>query len=97
MNARELEVRCANCNAGFAIGTRVCVHCGQRLGSGVRALDEPSELHGRNPADPAEAEAADEAADGGPGGLWAKIAPGFLTLLLLGLGIVSRACGADGH
>jgi hypothetical protein len=31
MDAKDLEVRCATCGAGFAIGTRRCIHCGQSL------------------------------------------------------------------
>jgi hypothetical protein len=31
MDARDLEVRCAGCGAGFAVGTRRCIHCGQPL------------------------------------------------------------------
>ena len=51
MDARELEVRCAGCGAGFAVGTRRCISCGQELGSrpgsslllapGVPDADEP--------------------------------------------------------
>ena len=26
------EVYCYNCQAGFAAGTRICVHCGRRMG-----------------------------------------------------------------
>jgi hypothetical protein len=33
MDARELEVRCSGCGAGFAVGTRSCVHCGRALGA----------------------------------------------------------------
>ena len=37
MDARDLEVRCDTCDAGFAVGTKVCVHCQTRLGR--RSLD----------------------------------------------------------
>ncbi len=33
MDARDLEVRCAGCGAGFAVGTRRCIHCGLPLGA----------------------------------------------------------------
>ena len=39
MDARDLEVRCSGCGAGFAAGTRTCIHCGQRLASGGSSLD----------------------------------------------------------
>jgi hypothetical protein len=31
------EVRCAACNCSFAAGTKQCVHCGGRLGTGLDA------------------------------------------------------------
>ena len=44
MDARELEVRCSGCGAGFAIGTQRCIHCGLPLGarraSPLRALQD---------------------------------------------------------
>jgi hypothetical protein len=43
MDARDLEVRCSSCGAGFAIGTRRCIHCGQTLAPrGAPALTLPS-------------------------------------------------------
>jgi hypothetical protein len=94
MNAREFEVRCANCDAGFAVGTRHCIHCGQRLGAGVL----PG-LQRRNPADPADPAEADDAQaeEATPAGVWARIAPGFLTLLFIAIGVLGRACAGEGH
>ena len=33
MDARDFEVRCVDCGAGFAVGTQRCIHCGARLGA----------------------------------------------------------------
>ena len=30
---RDFEVRCYHCGTSFAVGTKRCIHCGQRLGS----------------------------------------------------------------
>ena len=56
MDARDLEVRCSGCGAGFAIGTQRCVHCGGVLGSGGGALSMST--HGEPAADDASAENA---------------------------------------
>jgi len=29
---RDFEVRCYHCDTSFAVGTKSCIHCGQRLG-----------------------------------------------------------------
>jgi hypothetical protein len=31
------EVRCEACKCSFAVGTKQCVHCGARLGTGIDA------------------------------------------------------------
>jgi hypothetical protein len=46
-NETPYEVRCHGCQVSFPVGTRHCVHCGERLGRGRRRLvptldsDEP--------------------------------------------------------
>ena len=32
IEATQYEVRCYRCNTSFAPGTRVCIHCGNRIG-----------------------------------------------------------------
>jgi hypothetical protein len=48
MDARDLEVRCSGCGAGFAVGTRRCIHCGLPLGP--RSAPAPFAAPGGPPA-----------------------------------------------
>ncbi len=38
MESNSYEVRCERCHAGFAAGTRRCVHCGGPLGAGFLGI-----------------------------------------------------------
>jgi hypothetical protein len=83
MDARDLEVRCTHCNAGFAAGTRTCVHCQRPLGSRLRlaqggagAVDADGELPERL-------------------GIWGRIGPGVLAALFIGISMISRMCSGD--
>ncbi len=56
MDARDLEVRCESCDAGFAAGTPECIHCGRRLPKKRRSADPDLRLQSSsrdlgNPAD----------------------------------------------
>ena len=47
MDASDLEVRCPDCEAGFAVGTRVCVHCQRPLDRRARIPTRPPVGEGR--------------------------------------------------
>lgn len=51
MDARDLEVRCAGCDAGFAAGTRRCIHCGLALGGRGPQIFAPPADAGAEPAE----------------------------------------------
>jgi hypothetical protein len=86
MDARELEVRCARCNAGFAIGTRVCIHCSQPIGRGLLGEAPLPAAAG----DDAELDAPQEPQ--APPTLWARLGPGLVALVFVALSVLSRAC-----
>ncbi len=44
--ANPYEVTCTHCRVTFPVGTRTCVHCGQRIG---RAVGMAPTLMGRGP------------------------------------------------
>ena len=48
VQSHSYEVRCPRCDCSFAPGTRVCVHCGDRIGGRFRipggAVDGGGEL-----------------------------------------------------
>ena len=84
MDARDLEVRCEWCDAGFAAGTRTCIHCGRALG--------------RRPAVPhtglfdREADASEDGEERTLSGFWSNIVPGIAMLAFVLLSYLIRAC-----
>jgi hypothetical protein len=81
MDARDFEVRCADCGAGFAIGTQRCIHCGARLG--VRSLPTLLASSGAEPGEPS---------DPTEGGLRSNLLSGGIMLALVAASALMRAC-----
>jgi hypothetical protein len=88
MDARELEVRCLHCNAGFAAGTRSCVHCQRPLGGTWQRRQFEVDAASRDGDVPDGPAAADF-------GLWGRLGPGLLTVVLIGISVLSKVCVGD--
>jgi hypothetical protein len=90
MNAEDFEVRCTQCGAGFAIGTRRCVHCGGRLAKNGSAT---SPAYGLPEPGVEDVDAADETpAEGGRGGLMSLL-PGLAMAAVVVVTSIMRSCG----
>jgi hypothetical protein len=85
MDAREIEVRCRNCNAGFAKGTRFCIHCQQPLGARAWGTEPESTADALDVPEPSPE----------PNTLWSRIGPGAVALLFVALSLVLRMCAGD--
>jgi hypothetical protein len=83
MDARDLEVRCAGCGAGFAVGTRRCIHCGQPLVAGASLGDSTLQTL------PTRDEAPADVADGEETAQSTRRNSMLSGLLMLGLVVVS--------
>lgn len=94
------EVYCHNCHTSFAVGTRKCVHCGNRIGSVRRGpagglIPIPDTLHPESaqPNDPHQEGEVDE----GIGPSLARRLGGLGIWILLALGAtVMRMCEGSG-
>jgi hypothetical protein len=83
MDAREFEVRCQPCDAGFALGTPRCVHCGEPL------VQRSTALH-------LEEDGAAVSVPGGPlARVWTRLGPGFVALLFVGVSMITRSCAGE--
>jgi hypothetical protein len=81
MDARELEVRCDHCNAGFALGTDRCVHCGEPLLQRWTTLQREEGL---------------ESGPGGAlARVWLRMGPGAIALLFVGVSLITRSCAGE--
>ncbi len=78
------EVRCPDCRVSFPVGTRRCIHCGERLGRRLQlgTAPGPGGIEPM-PAEEPEEEARPRRLTRGIGGLWL-----FLALA----GALYRAC-----
>ena len=87
MDARDLEVRCEWCDAGFAAGTRTCVHCGHALGRPRRARqDDDSPFAGGHDEQDEEGRTL--------GSFWSNVVPGIAALGFVLLSYLLKACQA---
>jgi hypothetical protein len=88
------EVRCQSCDVSFPIGTKQCVHCGQKIGrprflalgaseEGVPVLTSPAEVE--------EAEVETEPR----GGRWLRAGFTIFWLLLAILSATARSCQGE--
>jgi hypothetical protein len=84
MDARDLEVRCSGCGAGFAIGTRRCIHCGRDLGA-PRAPTLPGATDAEPDADPRATQKA----------MLTNLLSGAVMIALLAVSALMRACNND--
>jgi len=64
LESPEVEVRCHACDVSFPVGTKRCIHCGERLGRprfgdprDPDAAEDVAILRGAGDVDPEEAEA----------------------------------------
>jgi hypothetical protein len=86
---RAPEVRCPRCNCSFAPETRVCIHCGGRLGTRL-LLRGPVGPEPTGELVPGEVEVPAELS--GPRGVVGQIAVGLLSVALMGGLALLRAC-----
>jgi len=90
MNAEDHEVRCQQCGAGFAVGTRRCVHCGGRLG---KRGATPSPAYDLPEPGVEDVDATEETgAEGRRGGLMSLL-PGLAMAAIVIATSILRTCG----
>ena len=92
----SFEVRCQHCRVTFPVGTRTCVHCGQRIGRARvprPGATRSSAAQGRPQATapPPELEDLEEEEMPTRGGLMSPVA--ILWVVLILGGAIYRACG----
>ena len=85
MDARELEIRCPSCDAGFAVGTQRCIHCGRPLGTLGQLTQAMSTL-----STPADGQRAEEDS-GQAAALNGVISGGAVVALMVATWLI-RAC-----
>lgn len=85
------EVRCQNCDVTFPIGTKQCIHCGQKIGR-PRFLSRGSEEGVPVLASPDEVEEAEVQPRGGR---WLRAGFTIFWLLLAILSATARSCQGE--
>lgn len=106
MDAKELEVRCDHCDAGFAVGTKLCVHCQRPLRrraraatgtlEGAREVEMTTSSAPRAPSRGAPQDDPEEDAEEPPrSGLSGALIQVALVLGIMAMSLISRACGSS--
>jgi len=84
------EVRCHNCDVSYPVGTKQCVHCGQRI---ARSRFLPIETDEDVPVLTSPGELEDAEVEAGPrGGRWLRAGFTIFWLLLAILSATARSC-----
>lgn len=92
MDARDLEVRCEACDAGFAEGTRTCVHCNRPLGRRSRAPQATRDLFDPATSDEAPSEGDEDEGELRRASFWGNLVPTLAAIAFVLVSFILRAC-----
>ncbi len=87
--APPYEVRCERCRVSFPVGTRRCIHCGERIGRGRPLRAAPPRTAGAPPPPPPILDEMEEEVPS-RGGFMSPVAILWIALILASA--VYRAC-----
>ena len=108
-SGKQFEVHCLHCDVSYPVGTKQCIHCGNRIGTrsvlslarGARDFtvptddEEPFSVRGFTPRPMEDAEPAEIAEDSSRRSPF-RIGMSVIWLVVLAIGMLGRMCTEGG-